>query len=413
MTPTSPAQPARPARAVDLDALLTALPRRVAARSLLARRGRVAVLLRTEADSWTVAVDGTGVRARRGSPEGRATTTITASARVLVQVLEGRRSGASAFLAGELAVRGDLGVALAVSDLVVSPERPVTHPRVRSVLVRGLETTYLEAGDPRDPPVVVLHGLGATSASMLPVLEALAPDHRVLAPDLPGHGDTAGARALGGAYSPGWTAAWLEVFQRETGSRPAVLVGNSLGGRIAIEAGLQDPRGVASLVLLSPSPAFRRLRQAAPLVRLLRPQSAVLPLRPPHVVVTEYVKAMVSDPARLPPGMAEAAADEFLRVARNRRSRVAFAAYARGIYLEQAHGERGFWTRLPSLTRPATFVWGERDRLVPAGFARHVVAALPQSSSIVLPDCGHVPHLEWPERTAEVIRTHLGEHPAG
>ena len=63
--------------------------------------------------------------------------------------------------------------------------------------------------------------------------------------------------------------------------------------------------------------------------------------------------------------------------------------------------ERGvihrFWDRLPELARPALFVWGEKDWLVPAKFARHVERCLPDASSIVLEDCGHVPQVERPD----------------
>ena len=103
----------------------------------------------------------------------------------------------------------------------------------------GVRTAYLEAGPADAPPVLLLHGLGATNASMLPVLADLADDHRVLAPDLPGFGASAAPQA---PYNAPWFAAWVEAFQRQTGSRGAVLVGNSLGGRVALECGLAHPR---------------------------------------------------------------------------------------------------------------------------------------------------------------------------
>ena len=70
-----------------------------------------------------------------------------------------------------------------------------TRTYTRSVRAGGLETFYLEAGPVDAPPVVLVHGLSATNASMLPLIPALSRDFRVLAPDLPGHGGTAGDRA--------------------------------------------------------------------------------------------------------------------------------------------------------------------------------------------------------------------------
>jgi len=88
---------------------------------------------------------------------------------------------------------------------------------------------------------------------------------------------------------------------------------------------------------------------------------------------------------------------------------VAFFACARQIYLEEAHGRRGFWDRLPGLLPPALFVWGDRDRLVPASFAHHVADALPSTGSVVLEDSGHVPQFEHPELTMALLRGFLSE----
>jgi pimeloyl-ACP methyl ester carboxylesterase len=123
------------------------------------------------------------------------------------------------------------------------------------------------------------------------------------------------------------------------------------------------------------------------------------------------IKSMFARPSRLPDAWYEAAADEFLRVFKTARGRIAFFSAARQIYLEEPHGDDGFWDRLPSMTRPALFVWGERDRLVPAAFARHVVKALPKARSEVFEDCGHVPQYELPKRTNRLIREFLGTQP--
>ena len=63
----------------------------------------------------------------------------------------------------------------------------------------------------------------------------------------------------------------------------------------------------------------------------------------------------------------------------------------------------GFYARLATLEPPALFVWGTEDRLIPAGFSRHVEAALPQAEQVILEDCGHVPQVELAERTNGLI----------
>jgi len=172
--------------------------------------------------------------------------------------------------------------------------------------------------------------------------------------------------------------------------------------------GLEHPNRVDRMVLLMPSPAFIRGRELVRVVRYLRPELALVPLPFSHRQVVLGIRAMFSRPSRVPGAWFDSAADEFLRVFRSPRGRVAFFSAARQIYLEEPHGERGFWDRLPGMDRPALFLWGERDRLVPARFARHVERALPHASSVVLEDCGHVPQYELPERTHRMVREFLG-----
>ena len=387
-----------------LDLLLSNRLRRGLQGTVLAGRTARVVFDAVDAGVWTVDLAGGRGRVRRGgatSPH----LVIRADLATLVGVVAGRISGTEAFLDGRLTVRGDLALSLQLDGLwLADADRPASFPRAAEVTVMGVRTSYLEAGPWDAPAILLLHGLGATNASLLPTLADLARDHRVLAPDLPGHGASA---APAGPYSAAWFAAWVEAFQGRTGSRGAVLLGNSLGGRIALEAGLTHPHSVRALILLTPSPAFRRLRQWVPLVRLARPELANVPMVLPHRLMVEAIRTMMSDPDRLPQAWYDAAADEGRRVMRSRAHRVAFFACARQIYLEEAYGRTGFWDRLPGLLPPALFVWGERDRLVPPAFARHVADALPDAASVVLPDCGHVPQFDRPAETHAAVRAFL------
>jgi pimeloyl-ACP methyl ester carboxylesterase len=349
---------------------------------------------------WTVAIDGLQMRLVPGRYP-RPDAVIRADAVTLAAVVEGKASGVDAFLAGRLTISGNMALALKLEG-VDAPERPRRFPRARTVRADDVETFYLEAGE--GPPVVLLHGLGATNASMLPTLAELSHDHRVLAPDLPGFGDSDKSVR---AYDPAFYARWLIAFLDAVGVTRAVLVGNSMGGRIAIEVGLTAPERVDRLVLLAPSLAFKRFREATSLVRLVGAELAAMPMLIPRRLVLAALRMMFARPERLRDAWYDAAADEFARVFATARGRIAFFSAARQIYLEEAHGERGFWERLPALSRPALFLWGDADQLVPCRFARHVTAALPQARSIVLADCGHVPQFEDPERTHRLVRDFL------
>lgn len=135
---------------------------------------------------WTVSID-SGVAESRGADGPRKPTcTIRTDADTLADVLIGRRSGVDAFLDGDLVTRGSLATVLQIGGAFAPDVELSTRPQSREVDAGGVRTAYLEAGRADAPPVVLLHGLGATNASMLPVLADLAEDHRVIAPDTPG-----------------------------------------------------------------------------------------------------------------------------------------------------------------------------------------------------------------------------------
>ncbi|MDQ4126227.1 MAG: alpha/beta fold hydrolase [Actinomycetota bacterium] len=351
-------------------------------------------------DGWTFHADHADLMLSHGVDD-TADARIMTDARTMVEILRGERSGIEAFINGDLRVRGDLALTLRLSGTLPGPSAPVRFPRGREAAAAG-GTFYLEAGE--GPAVLLLHGLGATNASMLTTLWDLARDHRVIAPDLPGFGDS--AKPLR-SYDAPFYGAWVLELMEELGIERAHAVGNSLGGRVAIEAALQAPDRIDRLALLTPSPAFIRRREFVRLVKLLRPEMALVPLPVSHRRVVGSIKALFARPHRLPDQWYEAAADEFLRVFSSPRGRIAFFSAARQIYLEEPYGDRGFWDRLRSLSRPSLFVWGARDWLVPPRFARHVERAVPDASSVVLADCGHVPQFELPDRTHGIVREFL------
>jgi pimeloyl-ACP methyl ester carboxylesterase len=386
----------------NLDALFNARVRQGVTFALADERGSV-VFDAPPVGSWTIRFDRGRVRLLRGR-DSRARSTIAADPATLAAVLDGRLSGVEAYLDHGLTVRGDLAFALQMDSAFDVGERPFSHPVVKVASVLGVRSAYLEAGPPDAPPLLLLHGLGGTNASMLPLLPDLTRDHRVIAPDFPGFGASDAPRWR---YRASDLAAWLRAFQQTVGAPRAIIVGNSLGGRVAIEAGLTNPEMVERLVLLCPSPAFRRMRQFVPVVRLLPPSAMVVPIPLPHRAVVRAVRSLFADSDRLPQAWLDSAADEHLRVMKKYCHRRAFYAALREIYLDAPYGEDGFWERLPMLAPPAMFVWGDHDWLVPSSFEQHVMRALPQAQSVVLPDCGHVPQFEHPNATAALVRTFL------
>jgi pimeloyl-ACP methyl ester carboxylesterase len=388
----------------NLDALFNARVRQGVQSALADECGSV-VFNAPPVGSWTIRLDRGRVRLLRGR-DSRARATITVDPATLAAVLDGRLSGVGAYLDHGLTVRGDLAFALQIDGAFDVGERPTSHPVVKVTTALGVRSAYLEAGPPDAPPVLLLHGLGGTNASMLPLLPDLVRDHRVIAPDFPGFGASGAPRWR---YRASELATWLRAFQEAIDAAPATIIGNSLGGRVAIEAGLSSPDLVSRLVLLCPSPAFRRMRQLVPVVRLLQPGAMVARFPTPHRAVVIALRSILAEPDRLPDAWYDSAADEHLRVMKHYGHRRAFYSAMREIYLDAAYGEDGFWDRLPSLETPSLFIWGDRDWLVPSSFEDHILRALPQAQSVVLADCGHVPHFEHPNQTAELIRTFLSD----
>lgn len=353
-------------------------------------------------NAWTVRFQHGRFLVSRGTADDVAVT-ISGDPLTLASVIRGHKSGVEAFLLGRLAVRGNLSLALKLDGIFDRRTRKSERPHAHRVTAAGVDTFYLDAGE--GPVVILLHGLGATNASMLPTLFALARRYRVIAPDLPGFGDSSKPP---GKYDPAFFVAWLTAFLDALDIPSAHIVGNSMGGRIAIEMALVSPHRVEKLGLLAPSMAFRRFRQAAPIVKFLSPEMGAVPLPVMRPYIKGGLRLLFAKPDRLPGTWHDAAVDEFLRIWKTSRGRVSLFSAARQIYLERPFGIRGFWPRLSKLATPSLFIWGDRDHLVPAGFAPHVTAAVPHAHSVVLENCGHVPQFEQPDTTNRLLSEFFG-----
>ena len=348
--------------------------------------------------AWDALLERGGASLAR--PEGDPDATLTADPQTWAAIADGVGGGMRAFQAGRLAVRRNLHVGvgfLAATSGVSGPGRL----RFRTVVTRRWRLSTMEAGV--GPPVLAIHGLGGTKVSFLPTLAALSDRFRVVAVDLPGFGDS--DKPIGASYDPRFFAdAMIDLADALELGR-VDLIGNSLGGRVALEVGLRAPARVGRLALLAPSLAWRRPRRWAPALRLVRPELGLVQLAPRAVVQT-VVRRLIPG---ADDGWTAAGVDEFLRAYLTPAGRAAFYAAARQIYLEAPHGENGFWTRLRGMQPDALFVWGRRDTLVPIAFARHIAEALPDARHLEL-DCGHVPQVELPKETHHAVGAFLAEH---
>ena len=351
---------------------------------------------------WEVTCTTHGARVRAGRASRRPDVTIGTDGQTWLELREGRLNGIEAFSQRRLYARGNLDLAVGFEGMfrLAGGRDPLL--RMHDVPVGRLHVSTLTMGE--GPDVLLLHGLGATKSSMFDTAAALARDgYRVHALDLPGFG---GSSKRPGPYgAPYFTKVVLGVMDA-LGIERAHVVGNSMGGRVAIELGLTHPERVGALALLCPAVAFVR-RDFAPIVRLLRPEFGVLPHSLGRRRIAAQFWSMFADRDLVDPTLGDIVVDEFERIYRNPGARLAFLSSARSLYLDRPFGAGGFYPRLAGLEAPAMFVWGTHDRLIPSAFRRHVEQWLPSAEQIVLEGCGHVPQVERPEHTNGLVRRFL------
>jgi pimeloyl-ACP methyl ester carboxylesterase len=348
--------------------------------------------------TWEVRCDRHAARVRRGATRRRADVTITTDAETWVRLRDGELSGVDAFQRRLLGVRGNLDQAIAFEGMFRLPGGRPPLLEIREVPVGRYRVSTLTMG--KGPDVLLLHGLGSTRASLFETAAELSSQYRVHAPDLPGFGSS--CKPALGSYNAGWFAQIMLGLMDELGIDRGHVVGNSMGGRIGIELGLIAPDRVRALGLLCPSVAWVK-RGLHPVVRLLRPEFGLLPHGFRRSLVASQFQSFFYNPEAIDPAVSDLVVDEFRRIYHTAGARFAFLASARNIYLEAPFGHDGFYPRLAGLKPPALFVWGSHDPLVPAAFSRQVRRWLPGAEQVTLDLCGHVPQVERPEETNELL----------
>jgi pimeloyl-ACP methyl ester carboxylesterase/putative sterol carrier protein len=329
-----------------------------------------------------------------------------------LELVDGRIDGIAAFLAGRLRIEGDLNLAVRLETLF----RPGAEARrpLRTVRrdVRGVTIESVVAGT--GTPVLLLHGLGANKVSFLPTLDGLSEHHEVHALDLPGFGKSDKPLPAGRRYTMAWMADQVHGYLIRNRLREAHVVGNSMGGRIALELALRHPGSVRSVVGLGAAVAFDEYQRFSTLLRLLRPQwLGVAPFPARRAWVEAGLREMFHDPSRMPTDNFRAAADDVLQTMTDRGYRLALLACARQLGAERAGGRNCFWSRMEDLAVPSYWIFGRHDRLVNRRYAQRVEQRLPAARVELWDDVGHVPQFEVPERTNDAITGWLGRIDAG
>ncbi len=265
-------------------------------------------------------------------------------------------------------------------------------------MTNGHDLWYLDSGD--GPAVLFIHGLASSSRSWGHLVDTLNTDHRILAPDLHGHGLSSKSM---GDYSLSAHAATMRDLLDRLGIDRVTLVGHSLGGGIAMQFCYLFPDRVERLVLVA-SGGFGR--SVSPLLRSATLPGAewVLPLIASRWVLRQ-VEAVGGSLARVgwkPSRDVTEAWRGFTSLADD-ESRRAFLATTRSV-IDPGGQSVSVHDHLPlSVEIPTLVVWGTRDRMIPAGHAAAAHQAIPGSRVELFEGAGHYPHLDQPERFATVL----------
>ncbi len=270
----------------------------------------------------------------------------------------------------------------------------------QQIQVNGLNIRYLTAGND-EPPLVLLHGVGDSAFDWSWVIPTLGTKHRVIAPDFPGSGDSAKPKR---EYSLEFLTQFLGDFLNTLQIQRAVLLGNSLGGLIALRFALSNPQQVAAMVLVS-TMGFSQLANLV-LSNLTLPIFGEFAIAWSKTPLGAKQRAwsraalLFAHPSKVP--AAWLAEQERLALLPGfLEANLSILRYLLGQRQEVLES-------LPQLQMPTLVVWGVNDLVLPNYQAdQDAINRLQQAHLALIPDCGHLPQVERPELFTNAVNDFL------
>ncbi|HZA12516.1 alpha/beta fold hydrolase [Mycobacterium sp.] len=268
---------------------------------------------------------------------------------------------------------------------------------IRYLELHGDRIAYRDTGS--GEVVLLIHGMAGSSETWRAIIPQLAKKHRVVAPDLLGHGRSDKPRS---DYSLGAFAVWLRDLLDELGITRATIVGHSLGGGVAMQFVYQHPDYCQRLVLISSGGLGPDVGWA---LRLLSAPGAelVLPLIAPRPVlaVGNKLRSWFTSAGIRSPRAGEIwnAYSSFS----DPQTRQAFLRTLRSVVDYRGQSVSALNRLHLSSGTPALAIWGEQDSIIPVEHAHAAHAAREGSRLEVLPGVGHFPQVESPIEVTDII----------
>ncbi|MEO5665794.1 MAG: alpha/beta fold hydrolase [Nocardioides sp.] len=271
-------------------------------------------------------------------------------------------------------------------------------PELEFVEIHGHRRAFVKAGS--GPALLLLHGLGCDHSTWAPIIESLAKRYTVIAPDLLGHGASDKPRA---DYSVGGYANGMRDLLTVLGIERATVLGHSFGGGVAMQFAYQFPERCERLVLVASgglgpevTPAIRAIttpgfHQAMGLLTLPGVR---------HIGVTA-MRALAATGNRSLRDLGEAAAiyDSF----KDPHTRTAIRHVVRAVLDWKGQivtiADRAYLTQ----AMPICVIWGRNDQIIPVRHAGNAAALAPSARVEVIPNAGHFPHKDHPQRFVRIV----------
>jgi pimeloyl-ACP methyl ester carboxylesterase len=274
-------------------------------------------------------------------------------------------------------------------------EKIYGSPKNAYVSALGVNLHYQDTGPSKNAiPILFLHGFGASLQTWDAWAQALSEDYRVISVDLPGFGLT--GEDPSGIYTDQRSVEVLEAFLKELKIPKVVLVGNSMGGKLAWQFTARYPNQVAKLVLISPD------GYASPGI-----QYGKKPDVPAIADLYRYFFSKTFLAMNLKPAYADPNTLNDALV--NRYYDLMLAPGVRGAILARMQ-QTVLQDPVPSLASiqvPTLLIWGEKDAFIPISNSNDYLKVMPNAKRVSLPNIGHLPQEEQPSIGLQVLKEFL------
>ena len=269
---------------------------------------------------------------------------------------------------------------------------------VQHITIHGHRRAFIRAGS--GPALLLLHGLGCDHTTWLPVIDQLAKRYTVIAPDMLGHGQSAKPRA---DYSVGGYANGMRDLLTLLDIDKVTVVGHSFGGGVAMQFAYQFPERTERMMLVSSGGLGPEVNPALRAITTPGYHQAMGALTTPGIrhLGMAGLRALSRTGWKSTRDLAEVA--DIYDTFRDPQARAAIRHVVRAVIDWRGQivtmADRAYLTE----EMPIAVVWGRDDQVIPVRHATNAAALAPKARVEVIPNAGHFPHKDHPQRFAKII----------